>query len=271
MNKQPKENEIGENEIDEFEWLDILNYQTGNYFKQPEYLSSNWIYVIFSSIDYYRQFSPWVLLGKTEGKDTFVIHRLNIGEIQMDSLKELFHLAEAHQIKRLIFSNCSFDLIIDRVLSTSIREVVLNECKFVRNIFLTIFNYHSKSTEYNFRKLILRKSNDIATDFRPIRGYLSAMNYIRELKLIKCNYLVLGVEKYNKLSLEGYQEERKQVDLIIAKNNRGYYKCKKICLVFLSNRIRKTSPLYVHQDRQLINIIVKLIWNTKYQDRWYDE
>jgi hypothetical protein len=135
-------------------------------------------------------------------------------------------------------------------------------------IFPTIFNFFG-GEKYGLRSFILRKSNNVSFDLRLINTCLSYAHYIRDVKLLSCNCMPLTLKDNKKIGIEWYQEGKKQLDTTLEKNNKGYKNCERICLAFLSNRIRKVSSLFKYQERQLINEVVKLIWSSRYKDEWY--
>jgi hypothetical protein len=77
--------------------------------------------------------------------------------------------------------------------------------------------------------------------------------------------------EYTKESNDDFKAELKITKKYIDNNNSGYRKCQQLCLALISLKRNKLSPLFTKLDPDVLIVLVKMIWKTRYQNIWYKD
>jgi hypothetical protein len=234
----------------------------------------------------------WIMRPKRDivGSDTLFVYYGRNGFHDTENLNDLFEIAESYNIRRIIFNKFIFLKALWNVkFVNSLHELVFSNCSICAGSYGSIFaDIHERDT-CNLRKLILRHSLDITHDIRTVNINIPYKYHkLRTIKLINCkikkrNLDIMGANgiveivhdftpqsEYTKEGNEDFQKVIAITKKYLDNNNNGYRKYQQVCLTLLGLKRYRLSQFFVTLDPNVLMIIVKMVWETRYENFWYE-
>jgi len=272
--------EIIDREDDEYKWLDAedrteASFAHRNKVKMITFLEGTWIIKVNHDFD---------------GSDTLLVYYTTNDFLNVEDLGVLFEIAQNQKIRRIIFNKFIFrSRLCETGFAKGVQELVFNECYIGQRKIGNILEDLDKHESFDLRRLVIRNSNDITQDIRSINLNISYKYHkLRSIRLINCKikrrYLdtvfdgaitivtdFTSESEYTKESNDDFKAELKITKKYIDNNNSGYRKCQQLCLALISLKRNKLSPLFTKLDPDVLIVLVKMIWKTRYQNIWYKD
>jgi hypothetical protein len=267
--------EIIDSEEDEYKWLDAKD-NTKSSFAQRNTVKM----ISFSE-------GKWIMRPKHNivGSNTLFVYYGQNGFHNIENLNDLFEIAESYNIRRIIFNKFIFLKALWNVkFVDSLQELVFNNCSICEGSYGSIFaDIHTGNT-CNLKKFILRHSLDITHDIKTININIPYKYHkLRTIKLINCKIqkrnlvradgIVDDFTPQSEYTKEGNEDFQKAIAITkkyLDNNNNGYRKCQQVCLTLLCLKRYRLCQLFVTLDPNVLMIIVRMIWITRYENFWYE-
>lgn len=277
-------------DIDEYSWVDVDEYSWLDERTNQEFVVKYKVKLI--ALD--PRGKCYIYNNDISDSDTFVLKNVKEDGIttilrSVRDLKELFLLAAQHNINRIIFNRCLFDVRdLDFKISTGIRELVFNYCidgNFSLGYFLNTLGNNKDNREkdkFNLTRLVIRKSQDIMNDLKGINNYLPySYHRLRTVKLIKSNIrkgicssdtTIFEEKEREREDLEEYQDQLAKINIYLDNNLLGCHRCIKACITLIKILKIRNDTVVLQQrfDKNVMKMIVREVRNSRYSDKWYD-
>lgn len=205
--------------------------------------------------------------------DTFIIcdrkNNCYQSAFRSQTPRYLFNLSKRYNIKTIIFTRCEFSVSPGRInLPTNITEIVFDKCVNIDNILTDILKPSTK--EYNLKSIVFRNIDNISHILPLLKSHMINNNYIKTVKIINCRpYITESCGEIDNLRLKANEQNIKECSNSLKANRLGYEQCQEVCLVFIGLKKYKLTSSVSANDVNVILKIVKMIWDSRYQNEWY--